>query len=397
MKPNTYLMILLVLITSSFLVIGCSTSIKPIKPGVTGTDKTVVSVSPHETERTAARVDLTFPVSNDLYDSSKYQRYAYRFHLAEGIRLYRRVTGAYPESMSSFVRSGFPLHWPRNVMTGAPAGVLVGRDFNLDRSDRGLIKWEKFSDDHAKMTFVDLDDKAYRDEGVEKWVENYIEFTWREWESYRHETHEDKRRAFKAGIRTGDEDREKRINVIGGTIPVNDVLSNENRMIYGMCGQIHLRVCKATQNYYFYERNFTLPPAFVDLYSGFHDKPGFHNEHSLIILENFADFAKLLKTSGADFKIGFDNSEVAQYSWLKTGDETLIAFCRIFNPDNAYGIGSQYLGIEYGQNGENADPDYSFFRSMADMSAPMITANNLGQIDIPNEITISIEDIPLGE
>ncbi len=365
-------------------------------PGPPDGDKTVVSASPLQTERATAGTRLTFPVSNDLYDSSYYQLNAYRIHLAEEIRLYRRVTGAYPESMSSFVRSGFALHWPRNVITGAPVGVLVGRDFNLDKSDRGLIKWEKFSVDHAKMTFVDLDYKAYRDSGTEKWVENYIEFRWRNWESYRSETHEDYRRAFKAGIRTGDDDKEKRI-IIGATIPVNDVLSNENRMIYGMCGQIHLRVCKATRSFYFNEKNFTLPPAFVDLYSGFKDKPGFHNEHSLIILENYADFANLLKTSGADFKIGFDNSESAQYSWLKIGDETLIAFCRIFNPDNAYGIGSQYLGILYGQNGENIDPDYSVYRSMADMSSPMITANNLDQIDIPNEITISIEDIPLGE
>ncbi|MFH1513838.1 MAG: hypothetical protein ABIG42_00075, partial [bacterium] len=289
MKPNAYLMISLVLITSSFLVIGCSSSIKPIKPEGADGDKTVVNASPLQTERAAAGAKLTFPVSNDLYDSSYFQLNAYRVYLAKDIRLYRRVTGAYPESMSSFVRSGFPLHWPRNVMTGAPAGVLVGRDFNLDKSDRGLIKWEKFSADYAKLTFVDLDYKAYRDGGTEKWVENYIEFNWREWESYRHETLADKNRAFNAGIRTGEEDREKDISVIGGTIPVNDVLSKENRMIYGMCGQLHLKVCGATEDYYFSEKNFTLPPTFADLYSGFRDKPGFYNEHSLIILENFAD------------------------------------------------------------------------------------------------------------
>ncbi|MCD6218467.1 hypothetical protein J7L05_11520 [bacterium] len=345
MKPNAYLMISMVLITSLFLVIGCSSSIKPINPGRTDGDKTEVGASPLQTERATAGTRLTFPVSNDLYDSSYYQLNAYRIHLAEEIRLYRRVTGAYPESMSSFVRSGFPLHWPRNVMTGAPVGVLVGRDFNLDKSDRGLIKWEKFSDDHAKMTFVDLDYKAYRDEGIEKWVENYIEFTWREWESYRGETLEDKRREFRARGCIGDDDKEKAIDIIGGTIPVNDVLSKENRMIYGMCGQIHIRVCGTTEDYYFSEKNFVLPQTFKDLYSGFKDKPGFQCEHSLIILENFAGFAKLLKTSGADFKIGFDNSKVAQYSWLKIGDETLIAFCRLYNPDNAYGIGSQYLGI----------------------------------------------------
>ncbi len=397
MKPNAYLMISMVLITSSFLVFGCSSSIKPIKPGETAGDKTVVGASPLQTERATAGTRLTFPVGNDLYDSSYFQLNAYRIYLAKDIRLYRRVTGAFPESMSSFVRSGFPLHWPRNVMTGAPAGVLVGRDFNLDKSDRGLIKWEKFSDDHAKMTFVDLDYKAFRDEGTEKWVENYIEFRWRNWESYRGETHEDYRRAFRAGLRPDEDVKEKVIDIIGGTIPVNDVLSKENRMIYGMCGQLHLHVCGAASDYYFSEKNFTLPPAFVDLYSGYTDKPGFQCEHSLIILENFADFANLLKTSGADFKIGFDYIKNAQYSWLKIGDETLIAFCRMSNPDNAYGIGSQYLGIEYGRNGENIDPDYAGYRSMADMSSPMITANNLDQIDIPNEITISIEDIPLGE
>jgi hypothetical protein len=397
MKPNAYLMISMVLITLSFLVIGCSSSIKPIKPGGTDGDKTVVGASPLQTERATAGTRLTFPASSDLYDLSYHQLNAYRIHLAKGIRLYRRVTGTYPESMSSFVRSGFPLHWPRNVITGAPVGVLVGRDFNRDKSDRGLIKWEKYSDDHAKLTFVDLDYKAYRDEGTEKWIENYIEFTWREWESYRGETLEDKRRAFRAGIRTDDYVNEKDIDIIGGTIPVNDVLSKENRMIYGMCGELHIRVCRATQNYYIYEKNYTLPPTFADLYSGFMDKPGFQNEHSLLILENFADFANLLKTSGADFKIGFDNSKVAQYSWLKIGDETLIAFCRVYNLDNFYGIDHQYLGIAYDKNGENSDPDYSVYRSMADMSSPMITANNLDQIEIPNESTISIEDIPLGE
>ena len=383
--------------TSSIIVTGWSSSIAPIQPTRTNGDNSLVSGSPLQTERATADTKLTIPVSSDLYDSSFFQLNAYKIYLAKDIRLYRRVYGTYPESMSSFVRSGFPLHWPRNVITGAPVGVLVGRDFILDKSDRGLVKWEKFSDDHAKLTFVDLDYKAYRDEGIEKWVENYIEFKWRNWESHRGDTIEDYRRAFKAGLRLHSNDKEKVIDIIGGTIPVNDVLSKENRMIYGMCGQIHLHVCGAAEDYYFSEKNFSLPPTFADLYSGFKYKPGFQSEHSLIILENFADFAKLLETSGVDFKIGFDYSKNAQYSWLKTGDETLIAFCRMFDSNSEYGVGSQYLGIAHGNNGENSDPDYAVYRSMADMSAPMITANNLDEIVIPSEIAISIEDIPLGE
>jgi hypothetical protein len=396
MKLNALLIVLTIVITSSFIVIGCSSSIAPIKPGGTNSDKTVVSVPPLQTERSTAGVKLTFPASNDIVDLNTYQNAAY-YRLAETIRLYRRVTGAYPESMFSFVRSGFPMHWPRNIATGAPVGVLAGRAFNLDKSDLGLIKWEKFSDDHAKLTFVDLDSKAYRDSGIEKWNENYIEFNWREWETYRGETLDDTSRAFRAGLRPGDDVKEKSIDIIGGTVPVNDVLSKENRMIYGMCGQIHLQVCRAAENYYFSEKNFTLPPTFGDLYSGFKNKPGFQNEHSLIIRENFADFAQLLKASGADFKIGFDYSKNAQYTWLKPGDETLIAFCRLHDPNNAYGIGSQYLGIEYDKDGEIIDSDYAIYKSSADMSSPMITASNLDQIEIPDEITISIEDIPLGE
>ena len=397
MKPNAYLMISLVFITSLILVSGCSSSIKPVKPGGPESDKPVVNVSPLQTERATTGTTLTFPVSDDLYESSNYQRNAYGVILAQEIRLYRRVNGTYPESMSSYVQSGFPLHWPRNVMTGAPVGVLTGRDFNLDQSDLGLIKWEKISDDYAKLTFIGLDDKDRRDEGNENWIVNHIEFRWRNWESYKDETYADKQRAFKAGKRPGEEDREKLISVIGGTIPVNDVLSNESRMIYGMCGQLHLHFCLAASDYYYSEENFTMPPTFADLYSGFKHRPGFQNERSLIILENFAGFASLLKTSGTDFKIGFDYVENAHYSWLKIGNETLIAFCRTFNPDNFLGIARQYLGIEYDENGENVDPDYSIYRSMADMSSPMITANNLDQIDIPEEITISIENIPLGD
>lgn len=397
MKPNVYLIISMILVSSAFMVIGCSSSIAPIKPAGTDGDNSLVSGSPLQTERATAGERLTFPVSNDIYDSSYFQYIAYNVYLAEDIRLYRRVTGTFPESMSSFVRSGFPLHWPRNGLTGAPVGVLTGRDFKLDKSDRGLIKWEKFSDDHAKLTFVGLDEKAYRDEGKEIWIENYIEFKWRNWESYRNETFEDYRRAFKAGLRPGDDIKEKEIDIIGGTIPVNDVLSKENRMIYGMCGQVHLHFCRAALNFYFDEKNFTLPPTFEDMYLGFKDTPGFKNEHRLIIRENFADFAQLLKTSGVDFKIGFDHSKIAQYTWLKTGDETLIAFCRMFDSNSEYGVGPQYLGIAYGNNGENIDTDYAIYRSMADMSAPMITANNLDQLDIPSEIAISIEDIPLGD
>ena len=199
MKPNAYSMISVILITAAFLASGCSSLTKPVKPGGTDDDKIVVKVSPPQTERATEGSRLTFPVSNDLYDLSYSQYNAYSLYLAKSIRLYRRATGTYPESMSSFVRSGFPLHWPRNVVNGAPVGVLVGRDFNLDKSDRGLIKWEKFSDDHAKLTFLDLDYKAYSEDQSEKWIENYIEFKWRKWETYKNETDEDIHQAILAG------------------------------------------------------------------------------------------------------------------------------------------------------------------------------------------------------
>jgi len=392
MRPKTYLPISVVLITLTFLIVGCSSSIKPIKPsGETG-DKTVEGVSPLQTDRnTMESKPLKFPVSNDISNLCSFQQRAYRFYLTTPIRWYRRVMGTYPESMSSFVRSGFPLYWPRNVVSGAPVGVLVGRDFNLGKSDLGLIKWEKFSDDHAKLTYVDIDYKAYRNAGQEIWIERSIEFKWRKWEPQNISPVEDIHRSFKEGLSSCDD--AWTIDIIGGTMPINDVLSKENRMVYGMCAQLVDHVIISSGKVLLPERTikFVLPTTFRDLY----------NESNLIILDNFANFSNLIKSSGADFKIGFDYSKSAQYSWLKIGDETLIVLCRILNPNSEYSSESQYGGIQYGVHDddwtENIDPDFAGYRSMADMSMPMITANNLDQLEIPNEIVVSIEDIPLGD
>jgi hypothetical protein len=179
------------------------------------------------------------------------------------------------------------------------------------------------------------------------------------------------------------------IDIIGGTIPINEVSSKEKRLIYGMCAQVADHVILSSGKVILPERTigFVLPSTLRDLY----------NESNLIILENFANFSELLKNSGADFKVGFDYSKSAQYSWLKIGDETLIVLCRILNPNSEYSAESQYDGIQYNENGENIDPDFAGFSSMADMSSPMITANNLDQIELPNEIVVSIEDIPLGD
>ena len=387
MKTKNCLSISTVCIISTFLIIVCFLSIRPIKAIGETEDKTLAGASPLQTDRnTMESRPLKFPVSDNLSNLCSFQQYAYIDHLATPIRYYRRVMGTYPDSMSSFVRSGFPLLWPRNVITGAPVGVLVGRDFNLNRTDLGLIKWEKFSGDHAKLTFVDLDYKAYRDSGTEIWIERSIEFKWwRKWE-----TDEE---AYVTMLRAKEGhygDQEWFIDIIGGTIPINEVSSKEKRLIYGMCAQLSGHVILSSGKVILPERTkgFVLPSTFRDLY----------NESNLIILENFANFSNLLKNSGADFKIGFDYSKSAQYSWLKIGDETLIVLCRILNPNSKSSAESQYGGIQHGDiEGENIDPDFAGFHSMADMSSPMITTDNIDKLDIPKEIVVSIEDIPLGD
>jgi len=388
MRLKTWLSTSTVLIFM-MLIIGCSSSIKPIKPpGETG-DKTVEGASPLQSGRNMMESrPLKFPISNDLNNLCNFQQRAYRHHLDTPIRYYRRVMGTYPDSMSSFVRSGFALDWPRNVITGAPVGVLVGRDFNLNKSDLGLIKWEKFSDDHAKLTFVDLDYKAYRDSGTEIWIERSIEFKWfKKWETWNGEAYANMLRAKEEGHSA---DTAWTIDIIGGTIPINEVSSKEERLIYGMCAQVADHVILSSGKVILPDGTigFVLPSTFRDLY----------DESNLIILENFANFSNLLKNSGADFKTGFDYGKSAHYSWLKIGDETLIVLCRILNPNSKFSAESQYDGIQHGDiKGENVDPDFAGFHSMADMSSPMITTDNIDKLDIPKEIVVSIEDIPLGD
>jgi len=403
MKTKNYLSISKVCIISTFLIIVCSSSIQPIKAIGETEDKTLEGVSPLQIDRnTMESRQLKFPISNNISNLCSFQQSAYRHYLATPIRYYRRVMGTYPESMSSFVRSGFPLHWPRNVLTGAPVGVLVGRDFNLDKSDLGLIKWQKFSDDHAKLTFVDLDYKAYRNAGQEIWIERSIEFKWwKKWETWNGEAYEYELCSRREGHPA---DTAWAIDVMGGTMPINDVPSKENRIIYGMCAQIATHVDSSSGWVLLPDRTigFVLPMTFRDLY----------NESNLIILENFANFSDLIKSSGADFRVGFDYGKsaqyswlkifdygkIAQYSWLKIGDETLIVFCQIHNPNSEDSIESHYGGIQYGyKSGKNIDPYFVGFWLMADMSIPMITTNNLAQLEIPNEIAVSIEDIPLGD
>jgi len=333
--------------------------IDPTRPG------TVAEVQKIQDNNNLAFSEMRFPTS---YDPIKINgsMYAGKVYLINSIYNFRRATGSFPSSMQSLVNSGFLLFWPRNLLDGSPVAVLASRSLKEEKNDIGFIGWSKLDDSNASLDFLRLDWKTYENQGEEQWI-----FDTKQFEFFTYDRSQLNDLTLRNKISKNATGACGATTVVGGVMPINMVSDPEKRFIYGMCGALSDGIIVRTRA--FYRENLRFPQNTSELFS-----PSPYKEMEFLIVENFQNLSGLLKKRNADFKIGFNYDKSVHYTFLSIDDEVLITYC------------SQYGDSDH-------EPYNDCNMNDLDMSTPMISTANIGSLEIPSEITISIKDIPLSE
>ncbi|MCD6216371.1 hypothetical protein J7L05_00750 [bacterium] len=320
------------------------------------------SITPPEIDhQTSYDHVLIFPISEDPRLLGQHNRASMVGKLRKSITDYRRATGVYPESITEYIDSGFPLFWPRNLMNGLPVIVLANRDVTNDPSDFGSVKWGK-EGVYNLLISCNIDLGKDKDSGETTWVIN-----------------KDGLNDFKGNITP------RMTTIVGGTAPINMVSDPETRKLYAQCGQLTDFIFSTTYNYY--SENNSLPQSFINDLS-YQQLLGMT---PFIIKENLDKFAQELANADVEFKIGYDYPNTASYALLKINGETLISHCYKYD----------YSKYEYSANvnplvmDEGPGIHVGIYMDEIDMSSPMISDSNLSALNIPDQFLISIEDIPI--
>jgi hypothetical protein len=353
MKLNTLIIIFLFIPITA----GCSSSNKAVDPNETLNNNNKAVAPPEINRQVTNGHDLIFPISDDPRLLGLHHSASMVGDLRKCIMDYRRATGVYPESITEYIDSGFPLFWPRNVMDGLPVRVLASRDIANDLSDFGSVKWEKDDNYHVRLISCNIDLEKYKDCGEVSWI-------------IQTEGLHDFKGTRTVGITT----------IVGGTNPINRVSNPETRMLYAQCGQLTNFIFTTTLNYY--SRNTKLPDNFIDNLSFQQDL----GSTPFIIKENLDKLAQELANADVEFKIGYDYPNTVSYALLKIHGETLISHCYKYDYNGNVDppIEDDSPGIHVGYRMEEID-----------MSSPMISDANLSALNIPDQFIISIEDIPI--
>ena len=355
--------ILTVVVISLLFSISCSSSsnqIKPVKPDINQPDITE-DIPPIQTERQASSLredfykynkNLTFPPGDDLMLLDA-QHHAEILSLHKELILYRLIYGHFPDSISTLVKSGFLLYWPRNPLDGKPSKCITDRELVKDRSDFGSFKYEIIDDDNIRFKFIRLDREIYEQKGEEVWVERSVD---------------------KGTKKLDPLGREIRLRYIMGATKFMDEIANydvNKKLLYAMCANFDRMVF--SKGDFYYSMLEEIPSSFTDvLFST-----------RFIIKENFESFARMLKDSGADYKWGFDRAKNTVYIVLDIDGERFISMCGRYGERE----GSS------GNTGLHTDCN----KNELDRSSPIITDDNITETEIPVEYLISIKDIPLSE
>lgn len=328
------------LILLIMMLIGCSASApRPIQPDkitpLSEISDLDASQQDNELNRTAG-MDIPYPPP-DMY------------WIRNSLRLYWQTTGQFPETMNGFIESGFPLIWPRESSKKIPFFLSVDEDYIPGEELFGSFQYNRISSDKVQYKYVYMDFKTYRGTGEITWKVKTTDIPF----------------ADKQSLNPGGVVKElEGILVLGGEKRVDLISDSDTRLLYALCGQFASFLETMTDIHYNLEG--TTPSNFNALLG----------PEQLIIKENFDAFAKLLESSNAEFKWGFDNDKNTSYTYLKINNDILITRCLDYNAENIL---------------EQGDCDFKTL----DISSPIITERNITSMEIPEEYLIALKDIPV--
>ena len=353
-KQNAILKIYLTMIFLLILNVSCSSDIKPIKPGPT--DKISRNEDPvAQTEHRKMysrdkfinhKKSMDYPIRDNIWIQKNIMN-SQILNIKNEIILYRQVFGHFPDSVTTLVNSGFLLYWPRNPVDGTPAKIINNRDLNEDKTDFSSFTYEVLSDSQITIKRILLDGDHYKRTGEENWIKN----------SYYYNTSE---------AQTRDQ------YVMGGTRRIYEIEDENKRLLMALCSNFHRVLFGNSTLYYSYVEE--LPTSLEDIL--FNDR--------FIIKENFEKLKQTLQGANVDYKWGFDLAKSELYFQFDIDGKRFIQYRAEYGEkEGSINEGGLYVRI----------PPYTM--ADLDMSSPIISSENIGSIEIPEEYLISIKDIPL--
>lgn len=346
---------LLVILTIALIFSSCKSGEKAVLENSDQSD-----AIPLSSDNVPRSLNFSFPINNDLHVVSGDFTVMYG-NIIGSLKLYRRVNGGFPESIQSYISSGFPMFWSRNVLDGTVVGYTSKEVLTLGRDDGSRFTYMQQDSDHATFSFIYPTSKIDPITGSEIWRDKKVDLVSG---PYRDE----EQRGY------GDV-ADKIYSCPGSLKYLHEIPDEDLRWFVGKCEELVQYVNMRSSGYYM--NNNSLPGKFSYLIK----------ECNLFIKDNLLKFAEEMESRDVDFRIGYDYSKVTIYATLMIDGEMYINYCHRFAPP-------------YSESEETPYRTGSFDgcrMSELDMSTPMISSDNFTEfiLNLPPDVLIESKDIPI--
>lgn len=282
--------------------------------------------------------------------------------LATNILLYQKATGVFPENMSEFIRSGFPIFWPMNISQGNAAYVVDDLMEPPTEAMLGAFKYSLTDYGFAQLDFVNYDCDRLKDSNDEILYVNRFEiFATQSEADASIDPDADKYNTQKVS----DFDSN---NPIKALYDVADIDDHPNQVITAFSLQLSNYVYLKAKEYY--SVSYSFPATFSDLITE-------TGVSEYIILENLDYFVELLRDADATFLLGLDSDTSMMYVYLEIDDVIYIEHFE--NLDSSSSIALDEYSID----------DFN-------LDDAILSTVNLSEIELPYDYMISTSDIPAG-
>ena len=280
---------------------------------------------------------------------------------ATNLLMYQKATGVFPASINEFVKSGFTIFWPMDLSRGKTAYIMNNLPEFPNENSLGAFHYSIDDYGIARLDYVNFDGELLEDTGEKIAVTNRFEIFPKTSDAPVEINPDEYHTKYLSDLDS--------LSTIKGTKKIEDVHDYNNRVVYAFTLQIGNYLCSKIKSYYTEKTKF--PKSFSALITE-------AGASELIIVENFDYFVKLLQNADAKFLCGFDSSCKTMYIYLEIDGETYISHF-----ENLDDISSNDVTTE------SSIEDF-------DLTNPLLTTDNLSEIELPYDYVVSIYDVPAG-
>ncbi|MCD6216253.1 hypothetical protein J7L05_00155 [bacterium] len=280
---------------------------------------------------------------------------------ATNLLMYQKATGVLPESIYEFVQSGFPMFWPMDLSQGKTAYVVDKLPEFPKEHNLGAFNYSIDDYGIARLDYVNFDGELLEDTGEEITVINRFEIFPTLSDSPVEMNPDEYYTKYLSDLDS--------LCALKGTKKIEDVDDYNDRVVYAFTLQLGNYLYSKIKSCYSDKNEF--PKSFSELINE-------AGSSEFIIVENFDYFAELLQNADAKFLCGFDSSAKTMYIYLEIDGETYISHFENLDEISVNDVIS-----------ESSIEDF-------DVTNPLLTTDNLSEIELPYDYVISIYDVPAG-